>query len=205
MGFEDRAARCLGRMRGEDELDPEPLARGLDLGLVDPAAVELRERVGERLARDPPLGLVLAPPPDPVVLLGDVDELEEQRERPQHGALALRPERRDRLAERASRAAGARVAGERADPLLLVEETLALLLDEHPAEQVAEQAHVGTESGIGRHSKSLVARRRASPSRRLRKRRRVSPRDPPKPGRATSRAGTARSRGSRWARTAGGA
>ena len=54
MGLEHRAARRLGRMRGEDELDPEPRAGRLDLGLVDPAAVELRERIGERLARDRP-------------------------------------------------------------------------------------------------------------------------------------------------------
>ena len=129
----------------------------LDLGLVDPAPVELRERIGERLARNPSLGLVLAAPADPVVLLGDVDELEEQRECPQHGALALGPERGDRVAERPPRAAGARIAGQGPDPLLLVEELLALLLDEHPAEQVAEQADVGTESGVGRHAKSLEA------------------------------------------------
>ena len=122
VGLEDGAARCLGRVGREDELDPEPRACRLDLGLVDPAPVELRERIGERFARNPPLGLVLAAPTDPVVLLGDVDELEEQRERPQHGALALRPERRDRVAERASGAAGARIAGQGPDPLLLVEE-----------------------------------------------------------------------------------
>ena len=121
--LEDGAARCLGRVGGEDELDPEPRSCRLDLGLVDPAPVELRERIGERFARDPPLGLVLAAPTDPVVLLGDVDELEEQRERPQHGALALGPERRDRVAERAARAAGARIARQGPDPLFLVEET----------------------------------------------------------------------------------
>ena len=130
------------------------------VGLVDPAPVELRERVGERLARHPALGLVLAAPADPVVLLGDVDELEEERERPQDGTLTLEAERGDRVAERTPRSAGARVARERADPLLLVEEVLALLLDEHPPEQVAEEAHVGAERGVGRHRLSLEKRRR---------------------------------------------
>ncbi len=154
--LEDRAARRLGRMGGEDELDPEPLSCRLDLGLVDPAPVELRERIGKRLARHPSLGLVLAAPADPVVLLGDVDELEEQRERPQHGALALRAERGDRVGERLPWAAGARIAGEGADPLLVVEQILAFLLDEHLPEQIAEEADVGTEGGIGRHPRSVV-------------------------------------------------
>ncbi len=52
--LENGAARGLCRMRGEDELDSEPLACCLHLCLVDAAAVELRERIGERLAWDPP-------------------------------------------------------------------------------------------------------------------------------------------------------
>ena len=119
---------------------------------ADAAAVELRERVGERLPRHAPLGLVLAAAPDPVVLLGDVDELEEERERPQHGRLPLEAEPGDGGAERLARAAGAGVAREGADPLLVVEQVLALLLDEHAPEQVSEQADVGAESGVGRHA-----------------------------------------------------
>ena len=84
------------------------------------------------------------------MLLGDVDELEEERERAQHRGLAFEAERGDRLAESASRAAGAGIARKRADPLLVVEQLLALLLDEHAPEQVAEQAHVGAERGVGR-------------------------------------------------------
>ena len=45
--LEDGAARRLGRVRGEDELDPEPRAGGVELRLLDPAAIELRERVGK--------------------------------------------------------------------------------------------------------------------------------------------------------------
>ena len=123
--------------------------------LVDPAVVELRERLGERLARDATLGLVLAAAADAVVLLGDVDELEEERERPQHGGLPLVLERGDRLAELVARASGAGIAGESANPLLVVEQLLALLLDEHAPEQVAEQAHVGAEGGVGGHALTL--------------------------------------------------
>ena len=186
MRLEHRAAGCLGRVRREDELDPQPRSGGLDLGLVDPAPVQLRERIGERLAWNPSLGLVLAAPADPVVLLGDVDELEEQRERPQDCALPLGAERRDRSTESASRAARARIARQRPDSLFLVEELLALLLDEHAPEQVAEQAHVGAEGGIGRHEKSLEGQESRQASRLPR----------------ATRAGTARSRGSRWARRA---
>ena len=152
MRFEHGAARGLGRMGREHELDPQaarppPAASASST----PPRVELREGVGERLARNAPLGLVLAAPADPVVLLGDVDELEEERERSQHGGLALEAEPGDRVAERDARASRACIAGERANPLLVVEELLALLLDEHAPEQIAEQANVGAECGVGRH------------------------------------------------------
>src|SRR3954471_4187152 len=98
-----------------------------------------------------------------MVLLGDVDELEEQRERPQHGALALRAKRCDRVGESLAWAAGTCIAGEGADPLFVVEQILALLLDEDLPEQITEEADVGTESGIGRPPRSVVghAARRA--------------------------------------------
>ena len=86
-----------------------------------------------------------------MVLLGDVDELEEERERPQHGGLPVVVERSDRRAERVARSSGAGITRERADPLLVVEQLLALLLDEHPPEQVSEQADVRPQRGIGRH------------------------------------------------------
>ena len=92
-----------------------------------------------------------------MMLLGDVDELEEERERPQDSALALGPECGDSAPERAAGPAGSRVAGKGADPLLVVEEILALLLDENLAEQVTEEAHVGAERGVGRHPVSLTA------------------------------------------------
>ena len=85
--------------------------------------------------------LVLAPPAKPVVLLGEVRELEVQGERAQHLALALERERCNRPGEpgpgggRAGRAGAAR---ELADPLLVGEQILAALFDEHAAEDPAE-------------------------------------------------------------------
>ena len=151
--LEHGAARRLGRMGGEDELDPEPRAGRLERGSSTPRGRAARTH-RRATPRHPPLGLVLTAPADPVVLLGDVDELEEQRERTQDGPLALEAERRDRRAERVrgppARASRARArirssSSRRSWPLLL---------DEHPPEQVAEQAHVGTERAVGRHAAS---------------------------------------------------
>ena len=100
MRFEDGAACRLGRMRREHELDSQPAARSRERGRVDTAALELRERVRERFALNATLGLVLAPAADPMVLLGDVGELEEERERALHGGLTLQPERGNCIAER---------------------------------------------------------------------------------------------------------
>ena len=164
VGLEDRAAGRLGRMRRQDELDPQAGCRPPASALVvDAAALELGERVGERLARDPALGLVLAAAADPVVLLGDVDELEEERERAQDGGLALEPERCDRLAERdrASRRARASRASARMRSSSS-SSSWPSLLDEHPPEQVAEQADVGAERGVGGHAPSLERTCRAA-------------------------------------------
>jgi hypothetical protein len=49
------------------------------------------------------------------------------------------------------------VRASRADPLLVLEQVRPVLLDEHPAEQIAEQAHVGTERAVGGHVRSLCA------------------------------------------------
>ena len=152
VGLEDGAAGRLGRVRREDELDPQARACLLQRAVLDPAVVELCERLRERLPRDATLGLVFAAAPDAVVLLRDVDELEEERERPQHCGLPVVIERGDRLAELVARASGAGITGESANALLVVEHLLALLLDEHAPEQVAEEAHVGAEGCVGGHA-----------------------------------------------------
>ena len=158
MGLENGAAGRLCRVGSQDELDTKARACLLQRAVLDAAAVELRECLGERLPRDPPLGLVLTAAADAMVLLGDVDELEEERERPQNGGLPVVIERRDRLPKLVARASGSSIAGERPDPLLVVEHLLTLLLDEHASEQVAEKAHVGAESGVRGHAPSLEKR-----------------------------------------------
>ncbi len=89
------------------------------------------------------------------MLLRDVGELEEEREGPQHRPLPVVVERGDGVAKLVARSAGARLTRERPDPLLVVEEALPTLLDEHTPEQVAEQPHVRAKGGVGRHAPSL--------------------------------------------------
>ena len=134
-------------MRGQDELERhvrEPLAHELRRQLGEP-----RERLAERLARRRLLADLLAPPPDAVVLLGGVRELEVRREGPQHPGLRRRRQLADRVADEGGVADLARAARARPDALLGGEERLALLLDEHPAEQAPEQADVTAQRAVG--------------------------------------------------------
>jgi hypothetical protein len=73
-------------------------------------------------------------------LLRDVRELEVRRERTQHERLLGDVDR-----QRARRVPLARLARVQPDPLHSLEEPLPLLLDQHRAEQVAEQADVAPE------------------------------------------------------------
>ena len=82
VGGEHRPTRGLGRVRGDDRRDVRSRERRLELVVADPGAAQALDRVLERLPRHAALVLVLAPAPEPVVLLGDVRELEEERERP---------------------------------------------------------------------------------------------------------------------------
>ena len=128
------------------------------LVVADPGIAQAPDGVGERLPRHAPLVLVLAPAPQPVMLLGDVRELEEERERAQHGGLLLELQRVDRLLELRAVARLAGVASLAADALLEREQLLSSLLDQHLAEHVAEQPDVGAQLRVGRaHTATLVA------------------------------------------------
>ena len=88
-----------------------------------------------------------------MVLLGDVGELEVERERAQNLAWRSSVERRDGLAESAREEALA-LSGlprQRPDPLLLGEQLLTLLLDENQAKEIAEEADVATERSVCAH------------------------------------------------------
>ncbi len=100
-----------------------------------------------------------------MVLLGDVRELEEERERPLHGRLALEPEPGDRVTEPGPRAALARSPGQRPHALLVVQQRLPLLLDEHAAEHIAEQPDIGPKCGVGGHGAPTLLARFSSRSR----------------------------------------
>ena len=146
--LEDRAARRLGRVRGQHRAHLEARRCRAQLVVPDAGFPQARDCIGERLARHASLVLVLAPPSQPVVLLGDVRELEEERERAQDGGLLLEIELADRLLELGAAARLPRLAREPADPLLQREQLLALLLDEDLPEDVPEQADVGAELSL---------------------------------------------------------
>ncbi len=89
--------------------------------------------------------LVLPAAAEPVVLLGDVGELEVGGERAQDRPLQLEVEALDRRAQLVRRLASASCARQAADALLEREHVLALLLDDDPPQDVAEQPDVATK------------------------------------------------------------
>ena len=139
---EHGAARGLGRVRRQDELQGD--------ALHDLAGRDAGERLLERLGQHALLLRVGAPAADPVLLLRDVRELEVERERAEDARLPLEREAGDSGGEIVVRRAVARRPRERADALDVGEQRLVLLLDEHLPEQVAEQADVAPQRRIGR-------------------------------------------------------
>ncbi len=80
------------------------------------------------------------------MLLGEVRELEVEAEGAQHERLLLGGQRRGGARNRAVGACASCLATDRLDQ---VEQPLALLLDEHGAEDRPEDAHVAAERGGG--------------------------------------------------------
>ena len=123
-------------------------ARRASSARLDAAAGQPAERLGERLARDLLLALVAAAAAHAMPRLGDVRELEVQPERAQDRRRALLAERADvgREGRVIGRRAGlARLARELAHALDVGQQILAVLLDEHAPERVADQAHVAPQ------------------------------------------------------------
>jgi hypothetical protein len=94
MRGENRPARRFGGMSGQHE----PEGHGFRPAIAEPV-----ERVAEGVAWNSSLELVLAPTPQPVVLLCDVDELEVEREGADHGLLFVQLETANGLAESIAR------------------------------------------------------------------------------------------------------
>ena len=152
--LEDGATRRLGRVRSEDQLERDVLGGRRQRLVADPALLQPPERVGERLPWDPVTALDVAAAAHAVLLLGQVGELEEERERAQDLGLPLEAELADGPGELGAhrRVAGlAGPAGDAPDLLLLREQLLALLLDHDTAEQVSEEADVAAERRVECH------------------------------------------------------
>ena len=145
---EHRAPRRLRRVRGEDELDVQRAHRGGEVGARG------AQQVGglhQRLALAHAGGVVVAPPPDPLALLGDVGELELQRARADARLHVLAREAVHALDERGARVevALAHVGGGLVQPADGVGEAPAALLHEHVVQHVREQLRVARERVSG--------------------------------------------------------
>jgi hypothetical protein len=140
---EHAPALGLGRVCGDHELDPQGLQQGRHLVAGDAAPAELGHGLADGLA-DRPRGQLPGTPPkllDPVDLFGQVDEIEVEREGGRDRARRVGQERRDLLREVSGRArvpSAARL-GQRADPLLDLQQRRRLLGEQHLAQQVPEQ------------------------------------------------------------------
>jgi len=143
-------------MRRQDEAN-----RCRVCALVDVA--ELLERALERLARDPSVVRVFAAAAQPMVLLGEVRELEVEAEGAEHERLLPNAEVRVDVDD-GSVAAGR--AGLAADLLDELEQPRPLLLDQHVAEDRPQHADVAAERCGGVRSEAQAPRERRA--RRLR-------------------------------------
>ena len=146
--LQHRAPRGLGGVGRDHELERDALCAPGERGGLDPALLQPAERLCERLARDPLLALVASPAAHAVPRLGDVGELEVEPERAQDGRRAVAVEGAHEARERrviGLRAGLPRLARELAHALDVGQQLLAVLLDEHAAEGVADQADVAPQ------------------------------------------------------------
>src|SRR6266481_4337554 len=111
-------------MGREDELERDPARDLLARDVFEPG-----ERIAERLAEQPLLVGVRAMPPDAMLLLGDVRELEVRRKGAQDARLPIERQRADRSREVVGRNSFACSPRETTHPLDVVEQRLVLLLD----------------------------------------------------------------------------
>jgi hypothetical protein len=149
---EHRSTGCLGRVRGEHELERQAPAGRREPPSAHARSLQRGECVCQRFPRHALLVLVLPPAAKPVVLLGQVGELEVQRECAEYLGLTLERQRPDCRAERPAGRLGpgrASTSGELPNAFLGLEEAAAALLDEDATEDVAEEANVPPQRSVG--------------------------------------------------------
>ena len=162
--LEQRAAQHLGGMRGEDQLHLLPGDRLMQLVGRDAVRQQRRERVLERgaLRRRLRIALVLAAPADAVVLLGDVGQVQEVRERAGDRQRLVQRHPAEEVREGAERGGITRppLLRQGAHALHALEDAIARLLADRVAQQAAQVADVPAEarvriSGFGGHAGTL--------------------------------------------------
>ena len=151
----DRAPLRLAGVGGEDELHREPLERGGDVGGAEAERLQLADRRGRGFGRRFRVAITFPFPQDPDALpvLGDVGEIEIDRERFGHEPGLDDVEPLDALGERrlGPLLPGPAVVGKRPDPLHEPGDILPRLIDDHLSEKGVEEPHVAEEEIIVRH------------------------------------------------------
>ena len=150
-------------MGGEDELHREPLERGGDVGSAEPERLQFANRRGRGFSRRFRMAVAfpLAEHADALPILGDVGEIEVDRERLGHESGLDDVEPLDAFGQRrlGPLLAGPAVVGERPDPLHELGDVLPRLFHDHLSEEGVEQPHIAEEEGIVRHGLIPVKRK----------------------------------------------
>ena len=151
LGVEDALALHLGRVRGEHRSDVGMVERAHDVGGADVGLGEPLEGHGKRALAQRTALLLDVAQTHLLAILGDVGQVREVAERPDH---ADRLDHREVLQQPVERAAGLRVALEAkahrqlAHPFDQLERLLSLLLADDVAEDSAEQPDVFDQRAV---------------------------------------------------------
>ena len=174
--LDGRAPPRLGRVGGHDEPQLGAREHVAQLGGGRAALGKVLDRGAQRAGPRRVAEPVLAPaePPHPLVVLGEVDELEPARERPHQHLGVVQPEPRDQLLELLGRGrrARARALAERSGALVQGDRVLALARGQDRGEELQQErvivderapAEVAQRRGARLRGHAQESRRRAAP------------------------------------------
>ena len=154
---QDRPAARLGRVGGEDRRDRQGRELGVEVLVRPPERPQPPDRLGHRVVQDAVVGGSLAPSQgsDATARLGQVDQLEVERERADDGFRGAEIQSGEVLVEAATLgriAFGAQPDRSLADPFHEIEQVRTGLLGDDLAEERAQQTDLGRErvAGAGR-------------------------------------------------------